>query len=599
MDLRDYLRAIRKRWWLVVGALGVAIAVAVTITVLTPPRYAASVTFFVNAQTSGATDAFQGGTFVQQRVKSYVDVLTSNRLAQTIADQQADGLSAETVQEGITAQVVPDTVLVRATVTDGDRARALRLAQAVATEVPKLVKTLETPPKATAPTVGVEILAEPKLADDPVSPQPVRNVGLAVVLGLIVGVGAAALRESLDTSVRDAEGLAAATGAPVLSAIPFDPKADKSPLIIEGSAQSTRAEAMRQLRTNLQFINVDQPLKTLVVTSAVPGEGKSSTSINLGIAFAEAGKRVILIDADLRRPKVAEYLGLEGAIGLTNLLAGQVQIADAVQPWGGSGMWVLPSGSVPPNPSELLASRNMTDLLAALAGGFDMVIIDTPPVLPVTDAAVMATVADGCVLVTRHGKTTTSQAAAAAASLSAVGGKLHGCVLNRAPKRDSGTYTYYSYTSDGVDATAIGSRPAASPPAPRVVDTGLARDVDHGVPVSRPVSPAPSASVPVSPAPHTPAPRRPQPTHRAVAQVRRASLEMPTGEIIMPTIYRSTEATYTSHPHEADGYGQAPYVQGSYRPEPAEVGDLDQDPAVLSARYHTGHPYEEDFRPGR
>ncbi|HET9518022.1 MAG TPA: polysaccharide biosynthesis tyrosine autokinase, partial [Actinoplanes sp.] len=492
MDLRDYLRAIRKRWWMVVTAVGVSLGVAVTMTVLTPPTYAASVTFFVNAQSSGITDAFQGGSFVQQRVKSYVDVLTSNRLAVAIAAGQPDGLSADKIQEGITAQVVPDTVLLKATVTDGDRARALRLAQALAVAFPELVKKLETPPKATTPTVGVQIIAEPRLADAPVSPQPVRNVGLATVLGLIIGAGAAALRESLDSSVRDPDALAKATNSPVLSAIPFDPKAEKSPLIIEGSAQSTRAEAMRQLRTNLQFVNVDRPVKTLVVTSAMPGEGKSSTSINLGIAFAEAGKRVILIDADLRRPKVAEYLGIEGAVGLTNLLAGQVQIADALQPWGGSGLWVLPSGSVPPNPSELLASRNMSDLLAALAGGFDMVIIDTPPVLPVTDAAVMSTVADGCLLVTRFGKTSMSQATAAAAALTAVNGKLHGCVLNRAPKKGGGDYTYYSYTTETAPVAALGSRPEPG--------TSLQRITSPKASATAPVTPAPRASAPVSPA---------------------------------------------------------------------------------------------------
>ncbi len=547
MDLRDYLRAIRKRWWMVVGALGVAIAVAVTITVLTPPRYAASVTFFVNAQSASTTDAFQGGTFVQQRVKSYVDVLTSNRLAQAIVDQQADGLSAEKVQESITAQVVPDTVLVQATVTDGDRARALRLAQAVATEFPELVKTLETPPRATTPTVGVQILAEPKLADGPVSPQPLRNIGLAAVLGLIVGAGAAALRESLDTSVRDAEALTKAAGSPVLSVIPFDAKAAKSPLIIEGSAQSTRAEAMRQLRTNLQFVNVDKPLKSLVVTSAMPGEGKSSTAVNLGIAFAEAGKRVILVDADLRRPKIAEYLGLEGAVGLTNLLAGQVAIGDALQPWGGSGLWVLPSGSVPPNPSELLASRNMADLLAALGSGFDVVIIDTPPLLPVTDAAVMSTVADGCLLVTRYGKTTVSQAAAAAKALAAVSGRLHGCVLNRAPHKTGGDYAYYSYTT--IEAPAVAAAPTREPaPAQRTADPAVS----------------------VSPAPHSQPPRRPQPTHRAVAQVRRAALELPTGEIVMPTVYRSGEQAPAPHSYQHNGAyaydpdGDQPHEYGSH-----------------------------------
>jgi len=243
----------------------------------------------------------------------------------------------------------------------------------------------------------------------------------------------------------------------VLSAIPFDRKAEKSPLITEGSAQSARAEAMRQLRTNLQFVNVDRPLRSLVVSSALSGEGKSTTVCNLGIAFAEAGKRVIIVDADLRRPSVAEYFGLEGAVGLTDVLAGRANVRDVVQPWGSSGLWILPSGYVPPNPSELLGSGNMADLLTALGSGFDIILIDTPPLLPVTDAAVMSTIADGCLLVSRHAKTTTSQAGLAAEALAAVSAKLHGCVLNMTQGMSGGSYAYYGY--DSVKATTSGETP--------------------------------------------------------------------------------------------------------------------------------------------
>jgi tyrosine-protein kinase len=492
MDLRDYLRAVRKRWWLVVGATAVAVGVAVTVTLLTPPKYAASLTFFISTRGTEATQAFQGGQFAQQRVKSYVDVLTSNRLAQAVVARGAIPLDPETVQDEITAQVVPDTVLIEVTVTDPDRARTLQIAQSLAAHFPVLIGKIETPPGSRVPTVGVQVIAEPRLADDPVSPQPLRNLGLAVALGLIVGVGAAALRESLDTTIRSPESLTAAASAPTLSAIPFDGKADASPLITEGSAQSSRAEAMRQLRTNLQFVDVDRPLHSLVVSSAVPGEGKSTTVCNLGIAFAEAGKRVIIVDADLRRPMIAEYLGLEGAVGLTNVLAGQASVRDVVQPWGNNSLWVLPSGYIPPNPSELLGSDNMADLLSALSSGFDMIIIDTPPLLPVTDAAVMAAVADGCLLVSRHGKTTTTQVATAISALDAVGAKLHGCVLNRSPARRATAYSYYSYESvaqaKGHTKNAVQSRKATAPPAPSwpltsplrrpdVVATGRARPI--------------------------------------------------------------------------------------------------------------------------
>jgi capsular exopolysaccharide synthesis family protein len=473
MDLRDYLRAIRKRWWLLVGAVIIAVGTAVAVTLLTPPRYAASVTFFVSTRGTEVTQAFQGGQFAQQRVKSYVDVMTSNRLAQSVAAAEPTGLTAEEVQKEITAQVKLDTVLVEATVTDTDRARALQIAQTLAVEFPALVGTLETPPGSKIPTVGVKIVAEPRLADAPVSPQPVRNVGLAIALGLIVGVGAAALRESMDTTVRSPEALTAAAEAPMLGAIPYDGRATKEPLITQGSAQSARAEAMRQLRTNLQFVNVDRPLRSVVVTSALPGEGKSTTVCNLSIAFAEAGKRVIVIDADLRRPKIAEYLGLEGAVGLTNVLAGQAHVRDVVQPWGNSGLWVLPSGTVPPNPSEMLGSGNMADLLTALGGAFDVIVIDTPPLLPVTDAAVMSTVADGCLLVSRFAKTTVAQAGAAAAALTAVGAKLHGCILNMIPATRTSQYAYYTYDSmkaamsgDSSGSAVESPRPAEPIPSP-------------------------------------------------------------------------------------------------------------------------------------
>jgi capsular exopolysaccharide synthesis family protein len=313
-----------------------------------------------------------------------------------------------------------------------------------------------------------------------------------VAVGLIVGVGAAALRDSLDTTIRSPELLAEVASAPTLSVIPFDGEAATSPLITEGSAQSSRAEAMRQLRTNLQFVEVDRPLRSLVVSSAVPGEGKSTTVCNLGIAFAEAGKRVVIVDADLRRPTIAEYLGLEGAVGLTNVLAGQASVRDVIQPWGNNSLWVLPSGYIPPNPSELLGSDNMADLLAALSDSFDMIIIDTPPLLPVTDAAVMAAIADGCLLVSRHGKTTTTQVATAFSALAAVGAKLHGCVLSMSPARRATAYSYYGYKSvaqtlpgpesatQSENATALIASPwpIASPPhQPSAPVTGRAKPI--------------------------------------------------------------------------------------------------------------------------
>ena len=539
MELRDYLRAVRKRWWLVAGSIVVALGAAMLVTTLTPPKYSASVTFFVGTQTKGVSDAYQGSLFSQQRIKSYADLLTSDRLAQAIVDNDPMGRTPDQVQESITANAIPDTVLLEATVTDGDRARALRLSQGLAKQFVALVQTLETPPGSDVPTVWVEVIAGPALAAKPVSPTPVRNAGLALVLGLVLGVGAAVLRETLDTSVKSAPALAELTGAAVLSTVPVDSRAKRAPLIVAGSAGSVRAEALRQLRTNLQFVNVDAPARAIAVTSAVPGEGKTTTACNLAIVFAEAGKRVVIVDADLRRPRVAEYLNVEGAVGLTNVLAGQATVDDALQQWGTSGVFVLPAGSIPPNPSELLGSRNMEALLASLRQGFDVVIVDTPPLLPVTDGAVAATIVDGTVLVFRCGKTTTAQARSAADALAAVDARVLGCVLNMVPRKSSGAYTYYDYGSrpaggrrDRAAEPVAGSGKGADVHSWATVPTGnlsvvyqaggaaggngaLVRSDD-----TMPVSPAPVSSVPVSSAPVT-SPPFPPPPHASNGGSRR------------------------------------------------------------------------------
>lgn len=482
MDLRDYLRAIRRRWWLVVGSVVLALAAATLVTALTPPRYEASVTFFVSAQTKGGvTDAYQGDLFSQQRVTSYVDLLTSDRLADMIvASGRTPGLTAHQVQSRVSARALPNTVLLDASVTDGDRARALSLAQDLAREFATLVQILETPSGGSVPSVRVEVVAGPRLAATPVAPTPTRNLGLALVLGLLAGVGLAALREAMDTTVKDAASLTEHVDAPVLATVPFDARARKSPLILADTTRSTRAEALRQLRTNLRFVDVDRPVRTIVVTSAGPNEGKSTTACNLAIVFAEAGKRVVLVDADLRRPRLAQYLNLEGAIGLTNVLVGQTRLEVALQQWGDERVFVLPSGSIPPNPSELLGSRHMTEVLSTLEERFDAVIIDTPPLLPVTDAAVLASTVDGTVLVSRCGRTTTTQARQAADSLKVVGARLLGCVLNMTPTRGADAYTYYDYSrpeprlrrTPRTPRSWRISRRAAAPAQPAAVPAG-------------------------------------------------------------------------------------------------------------------------------
>ncbi len=190
---------------------------------------------------------------------------------------------------------------------------------------------------------------------------------------------------------------------------------------------------------------------SFVITSSIPSEGKSTTTINLAIALADAGKRVALLDTDLRKPKVAEYLGIEGGAGLTDVLIGRASINDVMLPWGGRSLYVLPAGKVPPNPSELLGSAQMGTLLHMLEKDFDIVLCDAPPLLPVTDAAILARATSGALMVVSAGRVTKHQLTGATEALSTVGAKLAGSVMSMVPTR--GPDSYYSAYGYGYGYT--------------------------------------------------------------------------------------------------------------------------------------------------
>jgi capsular exopolysaccharide synthesis family protein len=433
----------------------VAVGAGAIVTLQTPSKYESTVTFFVRTPAEQIGGAYQGDQFAQKRVNSYVQLLGSVRLAQLVLTDTQSTLSANNISNRITAKGDPNTVLLTATVTDTDAAQSLDIAKSIATQFVALVSTLETPPGSTSPLVSLEVTSPPALNTTPVAPKPLVTMGLALIIGLALGVGIALLRELLDKTFRSADSLRAATKAVVLGTIAFDDTAKASPLIVDGQARSVRAEAFRQLRTNLQYVDVDNPLKVLAVTSSIAGEGKSSTATNLAVSFAEAGAKVLLIEGDLRRPRVAEYLGIEGGIGLTNVLTGRLAIEDVLQPWGKGGLTVLASGPIPPNPAELLGSKSMAQLLQSLKKTFEIIIIDTPPLLPVTDGAIISAEADGAILVVRHGKTKRQQVSRAIASLEAVDARLLGAVINMAPTRGADSYGYgYGYYDD-----AGGARP--------------------------------------------------------------------------------------------------------------------------------------------
>ncbi|MEU6427957.1 polysaccharide biosynthesis tyrosine autokinase [Microbispora sp. NPDC046973] len=451
MELLYYARLVRRNWLLLLLSLGIGVGAALVVTANTPPKYVATISMLVSAdeREGGVSAALQAGALSQQRVQSYATLLTSRQ----VVSQIATGKDANAIQASITAEVVPNTALLRATVNDTDPMRAADRANALGATFARLIDRIERPTPKSPPTVRITVVDKAEVPNAPVAPKPQLNLALGALLALFLSVGALVLRDRLDTTVKTSEALQRVAGSSVLGMIGYERDARRHPLISRNNGRSSRAESFRSLRTNLQFIGVDQRPKSLVVTSCLAEEGKSTTSSNLAITLAQAGWRVILVDGDLRRPRIPDYLGIEGSTGLTDVLIGKARLQDVVQTWGHSDVAVLPSGQIPPNPSELLGSHGMRSLLDQLTQDYDMVILDAPPLLPVADAAALAAIADGALLVARYGKTRREQVARAVELLSSVNARLVGTVLNFVPVKHN-SYYGYGYGSNPTDHEA-------------------------------------------------------------------------------------------------------------------------------------------------
>jgi capsular exopolysaccharide synthesis family protein len=444
VELKDYIRVIRKRWRIIMAAMLVVLAGAAAATALSPRIYEAKTQLFVS--TSGGNDTsalLQGSNFTQQRVKSYADVITTPKVLNPVIESLGLNTTAANLGKQITATVPLDTVLIEVAVTSTNPSVAASVAYAVGYEFTRTVADLENVADGKASPVKVTIVSTPMTPTSPISPKPTRNLALGVVLGLLLGLGLALLRDLLDTTIKGERDCAEVTDATVIGGIAFDPEAPKRPLIVQANPHSPRAEAFRTLRTNLQFVDAANHPRSIVLTSSLPGEGKTTTAANLAITMAAGGARVCIIEGDLRRPRLLEYMGMDGSLGLTNVLIGRADLGEALQQFSDTSVYVLGSGSVPPNPSELLGSNAMRETVHELESRFDLVIIDAPPLLPVTDAAVLSTITGGTVVVVGAGMVNRDQLSKSLQSLEAVQGRVLGLVMNLLPTKGGDAYSYY------------------------------------------------------------------------------------------------------------------------------------------------------------
>lgn len=466
MELRDYLRILYANWVLILATTLLGVGAAAALSYFATPAYEAQSKIYVSVQsdTQATGDLLQGTNFAQQNMATFAELATTESVLTPVSEELALDRTNAALAEQVNVTAPADSTLLNITVTDEDPELAAAISNEVGAQLKTLVEEeLEAPQSDDESPVQINTVQSASAPDDPVSPRIAVNLLLGLLLGFAIGVGIAILRHVLDTRIRSLDDIEAITDAPILGRIVDDPQAHKKPIIVHQDPKHPRAEAFRTLRTNLQFLDVDEGPKMYVISSAAPGEGKSTVSTNLAVALAETGLRVGLVDCDLRKPRVDTYMGIEGAVGLTDVLIGRADLSDVLQRWGRTELYVLPAGQVPPNPSELLGSVAMQQTLDILSKSMDIVIIDAPPMLMVTDAVVIGAKTQGVILVASAGLTHQQSLEAAVETLETAHVPLRGVVAKRLPAKGPGRYMYgnysYVYEEDNVTLDAQDRNP--------------------------------------------------------------------------------------------------------------------------------------------
>lgn len=507
MDLRGYLSVLRRRKWVVILSVLVATTTAVALSLLRTPIYEATARVLLEP-TQSPFDVAQAQYVDAARVDTEIQVIESEPVRAEVRKKVGGAPAVSATQVGASAVIevkATDPVPTRAAaianayaesyinyrrqkrvdnlvaaaeqiqgkieviqgqINESDAAAALRPNTQAApnaerdalinlrAEFRQRLDELEV--DRDLKTGGAEIALPASVPSSPTGPSAVTHGLLGFGVGLIFGIAAAFALEQLDDSVKGKEDLErSARDLPVLGVIPVVGgwKNRKETRLVSSNEPSSQAsEAYRTLRTSIQFMGLDRPLQTLLVTSPGASEGKTTTLANLAVALARAGQQVVVVSCDLRRPRIHEFFGLPNSIGFTSVLLGDTPLSSALlEVPGEPRLRLLPTGPLPPNPSELLSSQRAAEVLATVALQADMVLLDCPPVLPVTDAALLSTRSDGVLVVAMAGETSGKGTTRTVELLHQVGAPLIGTVLNGASIESAYGYSYYYYYSQSEE----------------------------------------------------------------------------------------------------------------------------------------------------
>lgn len=457
MELQEYLRIAKRYWRSILATIFACIVLTAGFTLLQKPTYTSTSSVFLSVESGGtAGELSQGASYAERQVTSYVAVASTEMVLEPVAQEPASDLSAQQLARKISVSSPSGTSIIRIAATDGDPATAAVLSNAVAESLIDAVDELAPDGPEGTQLVSATVIDHGRVPATPTSPRPAQNLALGGLLGLLLGFGQALLRSVLDTRVRNTDDIEALSDKPILASVGHAEPGAKRPAETSGSRWAN-AEAYRKLRTNVGFVGLGgERRNSMVITSAITNEGKTETIVNLARVLAHAGESVLLIDADMREPTVATRMNLDSELGLSDVLTGRGELHDLTIEVAKGFLSVLPAGTVPPNPSELLGSDAMSYLISTVERQYDYVLFDCPPLLPVTDATVLAAQTGGAIVVARSGVVKRQQLESALEIMETGGVTILGLVLNDVPVEARDAYrTYYV------------SRTAAPTPSPK------------------------------------------------------------------------------------------------------------------------------------
>jgi capsular exopolysaccharide synthesis family protein len=444
MDLGELLPTLRRCWATVVGVLATVLVLAIAFVVVVPPSYRATAELYVATATpADATALAQSNSFALARVQSYADLAG----APEVTGPVIEALGLEDTPTELAGRIQVNApigkVLLEVSATDGSAEGSAAIANEVARRLAEYIERLETKDGGVAP-VRLTLIDPAGAPASPVFPPVVPILILAVIVGLVAGAFLAVLRSRLDTKIRSSDDLGD-DAPPLLATIAADGHAAQHPVASDDDPHGRRAEEFRQLRTTIDFLDLDSPPKVIAVASPCRGDGRTTTALNLAVSLADSGERVCLIEADLRDPSLAGLVDLDPELGLVSTLVGDEPISEFIQKER-TNLIVLLAGGRPPNPNELLSSDRVRSVIAQVAAATDYVIVDTPPLLATSDGAEIASIADATLVVVRSGATTRPEFDRAVAAVELVGKQVAGVVLTMAkPGQTYGGYRYVDY----------------------------------------------------------------------------------------------------------------------------------------------------------